>query len=62
MSRMRIRSLLLLILLASLALGFEAWRRRPTVGAMDDPADEAYVRRYFEASPGPISNPIRQRP
>ena len=49
--RFRLRTLILLVLLAGLILGFEAWRRRPAIGALDDPSDEAYVRRYFELAP-----------
>jgi hypothetical protein len=48
--RFRIRTALILILLAGLVLGFEAWRRRRVMGVHDDPADEAYVRRYFSAA------------
>jgi hypothetical protein len=50
--RFRIRTLLLIVLLAGLGLGLEAWRRRQ-VGAQDDLDDNtaAYTRSYFERNP-----------
>jgi hypothetical protein len=50
-ARLRIRSLILLVLLAGLVLGLEAWRRRPAIGILDDDTDEAFVRSYFKHAP-----------